>query len=325
MNRALSLVLLTASLAACKPPPPAPESLNEASKYMVRNFYADDATFGAGVQGFMDWYNNEGFELVGQSSTLDTTESFQIADLTTEDVAHLPLDAEIVDDIGNVDDPKDDVYIPRDPTAAAGVISIDEMDCTWVETEQYLIRPDQDAIFNGDWDAYERTYVTPRETFEEASASGQFTRINQPLEPFAEGFDPADYADTLLFTDNMVDPSPVAGGLGDIGVYPLDLDMRHGFFEVDGEERGVLSVITYNRAAAWGVAGANGLVQSYSIELNVQLESDTTLRMLAVWAEPRSGIIDPDSAFALNYAVNKSLASSERLSAICDGSATPGD
>ena len=41
--------------------------------------------------------------------------------------------------------------------------------------------------------------------------------------------------------------------------------------------------------------------------------------MLAVWAEPRGGGIEPDSAIALNFAVNKSLASSERMSGICSG------
>ena len=51
----------------------------------------------------------------------------------------------------------------------------------------------------------------------------------------------------------------------------------------------------------------------------MQRPDDKTLRMLAVWAEPKGGGIEPDSAFALTFAVNKSLAASERLSAVCAG------
>ena len=62
----LPRIMLIPLLIACSPPPPAPEGLNEAARYMVREFYSDDATFEAGFQGFMNWFNDEGVSLVGQ-------------------------------------------------------------------------------------------------------------------------------------------------------------------------------------------------------------------------------------------------------------------
>ena len=48
--RHLLLVSVTGLLfAGCKPPPPAPEGLTDSARYMLRNFFEDDATFGAGI------------------------------------------------------------------------------------------------------------------------------------------------------------------------------------------------------------------------------------------------------------------------------------
>jgi len=298
-------------LGACTPPPPAPEGLDASTSYLVRNFYADDATFEAGVQGFMDWFEAEGKNLMGENVDLDETEAFTVGDLSADDVAHLPLDMQIITD-GNKETLED-----RDMSLAKGVVSLAEMDCDWLEAEDYLVRPDQHNIFAGDWEGYDRTYVTPRVTFQEASQSGSYDRITETLDPFAEGFDPSAYGKTLLFTDNQVDPTKVI--LADMPSYPMDLDLRHGTYTVDGEDLGAFAILTYNPAAVWGPAGNNGLVQSYSIEINVQRPNDRTLRLLAVWAQPSGSGIQPDSPLALNYAVNKSLDSSIRLSEICAG------
>ena len=67
------------------------------------------------------------------------------------------------------------------------------------------------------------------------------------------------------------------------------------------------------KEGAYDEDGTNGLAQSYSVELNIARPNDKTLRALAVWAEPVSNILEPDSPVSLNYAVNKSLASSERI------------
>ena len=58
-------------LVGCQPPPPAPEGLDASTSYLVTNFYADDATFQAGVQGFMNWFQEEGFELMDLENTAD--------------------------------------------------------------------------------------------------------------------------------------------------------------------------------------------------------------------------------------------------------------
>lgn len=308
MARWLPLFLL---LAACKAPPPAPEGLDASTSYLIREFYADDLTFQAGVQGFMDWFAEEGFELVGERADTSNTGAFVINDLTEESLAHLPMDEEIL-----LDADKDEVG-PRDLSRAKGVVSLAEMQCAWTLAEAYLVRPDQNVIFDGDFEGYERTYLGDRAAFEGGSADNAYDAVDEKLDPYGGSFDDAAFARSLLRTENSVDPTSIL--TADIEAYPMHLDLRHGEFEIDGEPTGVLSILTWTEAAAWGSSGDNALLQSYSIEINVQRPDDKTLRMLAVWAEPKGGGIEPDSAFALNYAVNKSQDASDRLSAVCAG------
>lgn len=314
MHRFAAPALATALLAsACKAPPPAPEGLDASASFMVRNFFADDLTFGSGIDGFMTWFEEEGVSQLGQEATLEDSDTFTVGHLTMDDIGYLPLEEDVLVDA------KEDEYIPRDPGLAPGVVSLAEMDCDWLTAEDYLVRPDQDNVFAGDWEGYDRTYVTARDTFQDASASGTFAPVDAPLDPFSDGFDPEAYAETLLMTDNLVDPTRVV--TSNIGEYPMDLDIRHGIFDIGGEPTGVFAILTYMPQAAWGESENNALLQSYSIELNVQRPGDKTLRMLTVWAEPYdgTGIIQPDGNVALTYAVNKSLDSSNRMSDICAG------
>ena len=297
------------ALFACSPPPPAPEGLDAASSYLVREFYSDDATFQAGVQGFMQWFEDEGHELVGEAATTDNTEAFTVGDLTNEDVAHLPLDEELLVD------PDTDTWEKRDVGNAAGVVSLAEMDCTWQESEEWLLRADQDTIFTDDWEGYERTYVTSKDAYTGASSSGDYDSIEEALSPFEDGFDTGPYERTLLFTENLVDPSPVL--FADMPAYEMNLDFRHGAYEIGDEQLSAFAILTWHPAAVWGDGGENGLLQTYSVEINVERTSGKTLRMLAVWAQPVGAGLEPDDAFVLNYAVNKSLSSSERMSEVC--------
>jgi hypothetical protein len=309
-----TVLISCAFLMACSRPPPAPEDLSASASFMVREFYADDATFEAGIQGFVNWFNDEGSALVGvRAKAGDDTEAFEVETLTLEDIAHLPLDAQVLIDA------KNGTMLDRDPSLAQGVVSLAEMRCSWKEAEALLVRPDQDLVFAGDWEGYERDYLTPVDTFTDATATESFTRIPQDLEPFQEGFDHAKYGSSLLFTQNMVDPTRVF--TSNIEAYPMALDLRHGIFDIDGEPTGVLAILTYDKEAAWGGSQNAALLQSYSLELNIQRANGNTVRMLTVWAEPYdgSGIIAPGSAAALVYAVNKSLASSESISSICSG------
>jgi hypothetical protein len=308
----LTFLLLT----ACKPPPPAPEGLDDSTTFLLRNFYADDATFAAGIQGFVEWYETDGAALVGEEATLDTVDAYTIGDLSPDDIAQLPVEENILES-GDEDAER----IPRDLSRAKGVVSLAEMDCTWKTAEALLVRPDQHVVFSEDFEGYQREYVSSREAFENATASEDFAAIRDPLDPFADGFDPGPTESALLFTKNVVDPSTVL--TVNLESYDMNLDVRHGVFDLGelsgGEPVGVFAIVTYNIDAAYGGGGNNGLLQSFSVEINVERPGDQTLRMLAVWAESKGGGIEPDSAIALNFAVNKALASSERLSGICAG------
>jgi hypothetical protein len=305
------MTLIALALFACKAPPEAPEGLDESTRYLVRNFYTADDSFEAGVQGFVDWYDEEGSALVGESANIDTLDAYTIGDLQLADIEHLPINMRIL-----LDKDKDE-FGQRDLSRAKGVVSLAEMDCDWTKAEQLLVRPDQDVVFSDDFEGYERSYVTKRSVFEGGTKALDFAPIRNDLDPWGDDFDPEDYASSLLLTENIVDPTRVL--VADMEPYSMNLDLRHGLFEVDEVETGVVSIVTYNIEAAWGDKGENALLQSYSVEINIERKGGKTLRMLAVWAEPRGGGIEPDSAIALNFAVNKSLASSERMSGICSG------
>lgn len=320
MRIVLPLSLL---LAACTPPPPAPEGLDEASSYMVRNFWSDDAMFEAGVQGFMNWFEDEGRELLGliPGEEGKTTDAFTVSDLKPADIAALPLDEEIVENVRNFEDPEDDEYVTRDVSKSAGVVSLVEMDCSWQDSEKLLLRADQNSVFPLDWESYRRTYATTKGAYEAATVSESFDPITEAINPYAEDFDASAYEGTILLTDNVVDPTKVFG-IVDIGAYPMDLEFRHGVYDIEQEGEvsptGVFAILTYNREAIWDNAG-NGLAQSYSLEINAQRPNGKTLRMLSVWVEPRSPILDADSPIALNSAVGKARDSSTLLSRICSG------
>ena len=139
--RRFTLMLMAVVLASgCKPPPPAPEGLDASSAYLIREFHAADDVFDAGLQGFMEWFDDEGFELVGERATSDTTDAFTVGDLSDTDISYLP------------------VVSGRDIEAAAGIVSLSDMDCEVAQSEALLVRPDQFNVFADDWDAYDRTF-----------------------------------------------------------------------------------------------------------------------------------------------------------------------
>jgi len=297
MRRLLVPVLL---LSACQPPPPAPEGLNESSRFMIREFYADDATFQAGLQGYLAWFKDEGAELIELDNTVDNVGEFQLESLQPEDVEGLPLNH------------------GHDVDVAAGVVSLAVMNCPIRESEALLMRADQDTLFE-DWEGYERAYVTSRDAYSNGWDSG-FDAIATGQDPFADGFDGAPFASTLMQTDNIVDPSPVPL-VGDFEPYPMHLDFRHGTFDIDGEATEIFTILTFITDSATNPAGTNSLNQSYSVEVNATWDNGTTLRTLAVWIEGRAdGLdVDPDDPLILNSALNKSKKASQRMTDICEG------
>lgn len=307
--RFLPLILVAA--VGCKRPPEAPQGLDDSTNYLMKNFYADDPTFQAGIQGFVDWYAKEGDALVGEDATVDTVDAYTVGDLTEESVGYLPIDDEILVD------PKNETYEPRDLSRAKGVVSLAEMKCNWKVAEELLVRKDQHVVFSGDFEGYQRTFLGSRADFEGARKTLEFAPVDAPLEPFTGSFDPEPFATTLLMTENVIDPSAIL--TANMDPYPMNLDLRHGVYDIDGEPRAVLAIITYNIGAAWGSGGDNALLQGFSIELNIERGKQETLRMLAVWSEPKGGGVDPDSAIALSFAVKKAGAASDRMSDICAG------
>ena len=304
MSRLLCALVVVFAVSACRPPPPpAPEGLDASASYMVREFYSDDATFGAGLTGFMNWFEDEGYELVGvdAGAGTDFNESFSVGDLSDDDVGYLPL------------------VHGRNIADAAGIVSVAEMDCSVTESEDLLVRSDQDTLFVDDWEAYSREYVSSRSGYQDATRSEVFAPIDAAVDRFADDFDPTDIASTFLLTMNQVNPEPIFGGLADLDDYPMALEFRHGVFDVNGEELQIYSIITWIAESAAGPAGANFLHQSYSIEINAEMADGKTLRMLAVWAEPEGANLEPDDPIVLNYAVDKSAGASARLTEICNG------
>ena len=311
MRRLLLLAVpaLALVLAACEPAPPAaPQGLDEASSFVIREFYADDAAFTAGLQGFMNWFYDEGEELVGLRPGFDEddepTDSFTVENLTAADVAHLPANVS-----GN------------GLEVAEGVVSLAEMSCPWQVAEDFLVRPDQSEVFDA-WDGYDRTYKNSLDVFNQATDDLDFEPLTTELDVWGGGFDHGDWSKSILFTENQADPAEFLSA--NIDPYQLFLDIRHGVYDLvdpatgEAAPTGIFAILTYITDAAWDSTQSNGLLQSYSVEINVERPGNKTLRMLAVWAEPKTILnLAPDDPIVLNLAVGTSQDQSEQLDAKC--------
>ncbi len=285
------------ALFACKAPPPAPVGLDDASRYLLREFYSDDATIGAGLTGFMDWFDTEGAALAEQDATTSNVDGYQLAQLTPEDVALLPF----------ADD-------GRQLERAHGVIAMVDMDCPWAEAEALLVRTDQNVVFEGDLLTYQRDFLTSRTEFEGASATRDFQGIDEPIPALDTAFDPSPLSTDLMWTVNH-DVS--ARNLGVTVTYDLVLNLRHGIYQVQGEDR-VATVIATSIPERATSSDASTLAQSYSIEVDLDRDG-RTFRMLAVWTELDSPMMEPDSPLVLSSAVNQIRRSAEHMTAICQG------
>jgi len=284
---------------ACQPPPPAPEGLEEASRYMIREFYKDDATIAAGLTGLMNWYDEAGYELVNQGATAeDAGEAFQLEDITEADIVNLP----------DFDD-------GRDLSQANGIVSLSDMDCTWQESEAYLVRTDQDVLFD-DFATYSRTFETSRESFEAATSALAFPVIDQELVGVSTDSTAlsAEQYSGLMLTNNEVQSSELGVTLD----YRLILHFRHGIYEVQGEQIPVFMILSWLPEPVNSTAGADSrFEQSYSIEVNFGI-GEKTLRIFAVWTYVDTFLDEESSLWSIG-AVNKSRAAAVRLSEICGG------
>ncbi|MBJ94629.1 MAG: hypothetical protein CMP23_09155 [Rickettsiales bacterium] len=294
------LILVSLSVAACQPPPPAPEGLEEASRYMIREFYKDDAVVGAGLTGLLNWYDESGYELVNQGATAeDGGEAFQLEDITAADITSMP----------SFDD-------GRDLSKANGIVAISDMDCSWQEAESYLVRSDQDVVFE-EFNAYQRSFLSSRELFEAATESLSFPNIATELAGLATGEVAItdEQSGGIMLTSNEVSST-------DLGVtldYSLVLHFRHGLYQVQDQQLPVMMILSWLPSPVDSSSGSpTRFEQSYSIEVNYGL-GDRTLRIFAVWTYVDSSFLGEDSSLWSIGAVNKSRDAAQRLSDICAG------
>jgi len=290
----VALALLPA-LWGCRPPPPAPEGLQDSVTYMFREFYSDDDMLSAGLTGFMDWFDEDGDDLLGESADMENVGEFTLDFLTEEDVAALPIETEVTLE-----------YAP-------GVVALSELSCGWDEVEGYLVRTDQHLVF-GEFDAYSRTFLSSRSDYEGATPDEDFERVSETVDPWAAGFELGELSSTFLLTDNDVTTTAVGVTLD----FQLMLTLRHGVYEVQGVDTPAMIILTWLPQRAEGEDGTNSMEQSYSIELDIQRPGGSTLRLMASWIQVE-GIFDHDSDVVKVTGVNKNLDSSRRLVDICAG------
>lgn len=292
---------LTLLLFACQRPPPAPEGLDESARYMLREFYGDDDTVAAGLTGYLAWFEAEGEALVGVTATSDTIEGWTLADITADDIAHLPM-------------PDDD----RDLAAANGVVGLGLTDCPLETQVALLVRSDQDVVFEGSFDAYEREYLSDRDTFEAANASGELPTTDEPVPVGEDGADATGLEDVLLRTDNR----PTATAIGVTIAYHLPMDWRQGVYDVHGEPVRAAIAVSWVPEVAVGDNGRTTLVQQYGVDVNVARDDGRTLRLFASWLEVQDGPVDNDSPLIPTAQVNQMGDAAKRLSDICNGDVT---
>lgn len=276
-------------LLACQRPPPAPDGLDASARHLLREFWSDDDTVAAGLTGFVRWFDDEGYALVGVDATNANADGFTLIDLDAADIAALA-----VDDDG------------RDLAAANGAIGVATFGCSAASAEALLVRSDQAVVFD-DFDSYERTFATDRATFE--AATPEAPPADEPIAP------EDDRPELVLRTDNTLTVSAIGTTL----TYPLVRAFRHGRFEVDGSDTAALLALSYVPTAT---GDGTVLRQNYGVEVVVDRPDTATLRAFAVWTEVDSPLLGPDSPLWTANAVNTTTKSAERMDALCRGEAT---
>lgn len=302
MREGLAALLLVLFV-GCEKPPEAPEGLDDSTRYLLREFYGDDATVAAGLSGLLAWYDSDGASILDQGATLETSADFSLAPLVSGDIGHLALVGE------------------RNPASADGIIAVSSLACGWAEAEALLVRADQAAVFDGKWSHYERVYASARAPYEAARAGDSYPALGAQ-DPTADPFPAVGEDAGLLLTENAV-------GTDEVGVvldYSLHLRFRHGRYTVDrgGATEEILAtvILSWQPERAEGEGGANSLEQVYSVEVLVA-EGAASLRFVATWNEVRSELLGEDSANILaTTTVNRMRAFAGRMSEICDGTVT---
>ncbi len=295
--RSVATVVAALLLGGCgSPPPPAPEGLDDSVRFIMNEFYADDATFGAGLTGLLNWVDDEGNALLDVDPNVGNVADFRLdTRLSAADVAQMPI------------------AHSRDPGDAPGVVGIAELGCGWDEGEELHVRGDQDVVFEGEWTTYDRTYESPRGEFDAARVSGEYPVVAQAVDPETAVWDSDELAPVFLKTRNAL-------GTSSAGVdfdYTLDLHFRHGVFDVQGEPVHAMVILTWLEDEVESTNSDNFLYQVYSVDMIVENGDGSGLRVVANYTEV--GPVESDSELVQVLGVNRILDFAERLNFICTG------
>ena len=298
--RCSQVILISLALAAgCKPAPPeAPEGLEDTARFLMREFYSDDATIGAGLTGLMQWYADEGQALDGETPTSNdenVAADFQLQPLAASDLA--------VTQVSSTD---------RDLELAAGVMAVATLSCTWDQIEMLGGRADQDVVFEGEWAHYARTFDTDRAAYDAATTARDFPAINQAIDPLAEDFDPADTAESILWTTNPLGTSEFGVNLD----YTLNINFRHGLYLVGEDERHATLTLTWQPDSTTGSGGNNSLHQNWGVDALVENADGQIVRLVVIWSDIESAATGTD--LLVNLQVGRINRFAERMSELCD-------
>lgn len=275
----------------CTRPPAVPEGLGQSLRHLIGGFYGPDEEVSAGLTGLLQWYEEEGYGLLGTSADIDNIGAFELGELTHDDVSALA---------------------PRtvaDPRDATGVIAVAELPCQWQDADRMLVRPDQDDVFT-DFDFYDRTYVNSRAAYDGARQDDQFS-ASDALDPSDPSSVPSD---VLLLTENSTSGTE----LGVTIPFELNMHARHGSYLVLEESTRAGLYVTWMPTRAEAAGGVNTMEQSYTFEVDLAY-GDKTLWIYASWAQVETGVFASDSTMLMAVSVTKAQGTAQRMADVCEG------
>ncbi|MCO4771548.1 MAG: hypothetical protein KDA24_16060 [Deltaproteobacteria bacterium] len=296
MNRLLLCGAL-ALLPACQAPAPdAPEGAEEGTRFLMSSFYADDATIGAGLTGLMNWYDDEGSAIEGDTPGIEEGEAqdWTLAPLTADDLAPTQ--------VSTTDRPLDSM---------PGFIGVGTVLCTFEEAEALGGRADQDVVYDGEWAHYARTFESARADYDAATA-GTIPGLPDGVDPLVD--DLSATAHSLMTTSNALGTLEVGVALD----YTLNLHFRHGVFDIQGEERRATLILTWQPDPTTGEGGNNSLHQTFAIDALVEVDGGVR-RFAATWNDVESAVSAPTVVARLT--INRINDFAERMTEICTGAA----
>jgi hypothetical protein len=273
----------------CHRPPETPEGLDQSLRYLFQNLYGTDEEVAAGLDGLLAWYDTEGHELLDTSANIENIGAFELEPLVALDVSN---------------------FTPRpdgNPGDASGVVAVAELPCTWAETEDMLVRPDQDIVFE-DFDFYDRTYVSSRASYDDAREQDLFEAVNTPIDDLTE------LPDVVLLTENHTAATEVGVTID----FNVNMTARHGRYEVNDEDTRASLFVTWMPERAEAEGGANTMEQSYTFEVDLERNGET-LWVYATWAELNTSLFDSGSTTMMALSAKSSQNTAKRMADICDG------